>query len=152
MKRRLLSLIAIAAVFAATGCAPPVGYIGGASTAGADSLWAVPYRVMYDINDVFVRSEDLLVFGSRNGIVFSIPVEEVDIGIIDNPDSSDEVDEWFPKNGDRYLFRVKGRKVIVVRYGGMSTQYSIEVRDPYEIGDIIGPGEGGGIIVEWGDP
>ena len=151
MKRRLIFLIAIVAVCIVVGCAPPVGSIGGTAAVGLDSMWAVPYRVIYDINDLFLRYEDLLVFSSRRGAVFPIPVGTVAIGVIEDPDWSDE--EFPVPMEDAYLLRKKGRKVIVVRYGGMSTQYSIDVRDPYDIGDPSDPsgGGGGGIIVIWGD-
>ena len=138
-------IIAIAAL-AVAGCSP-IGTIGG--PAEYDSMWTVPYRVVYDINDKFQRYIDLSVFASYHGTIQPIPVGSVEISVIEDPDWS--VAEVPVPPDEDYPLRDEGRKVIVVRYGSREARYSIEVKDPYGLTDPGGSG-GSGIVIEWADP
>jgi hypothetical protein len=104
------------------------------------------------MNDLFMRNSDLEVFTSNRGIVQSIPLSLVKIGIAENPDVPDSK-EYIPLN-ENYALRTKGRKLVIVEYKNMSVAYSIEVRDPFGLGGGTGPGpgEGPGIIIEWETP
>jgi hypothetical protein len=128
---RLGKLLIIISACAVAGCAP----IGNIGTADYDSMWTVPYRVVYTIPEWFIRQSDLSVFASYHGTMQSIPVEKVKISIIENPRWSDTET---PLDVDRSLTN-PGRKIIVVRYGNLSARYSIEVQRP-----LTGGGGGGG--------
>jgi len=150
MRRRLLIngiVIIIAVLAAVAGCAP-VGTIGGGKD--YDSMWTVPYRVVYDINDLFVRSKDLSVFASYHGTIQSIPVKKVSISIIEDPDWYD--DEIPIPTDSNYPLLETGRKEIVIRYGKLETRYSIEVRDPFGLEGNSNNNSGSGIIIEWENP
>lgn len=146
MKLLYRLLIITTAVFFAAGCAGPIGSIGGAGS--ADALWTVPNRVSYELNELFLRNADLQVFLSYQGIVQPIPVEQVEIGIAEDPEMPDEL-EFIPLD-ENYILNNKGRKIVVVKYGELSARYSIEVQDPYGLGGSGGGGgSGAGIIIEW---
>ena len=113
-------------IFACTiaACGLPAGTIGGSAI---DELLAVPHRVVYDVNDLFIRSEDLTVFALSRGNLQLVPIQLVEIEIIDNPDWPSgnthivPPDEFFP-------FTEAGRKLVIIRYGALSETYSVEVR------------------------
>jgi hypothetical protein len=105
--------------------------------------------VEYNVNDLFLRHNDLSVLVSYQGRVQPIAVDEVDLSIIEDPDWTDEQS---PMPDDiPYRLEEKGRKVIVVTYGKLSARYSIMVKDPFDLSGSggNGGGEGSGIIVEW---
>jgi hypothetical protein len=104
------------------------------------------------MNEMFMRNSDLEVFTSNRGLVQSIPLSLVKIGIAENPDVPDSK-EYIPLD-ENYALRTKGRKLVVVEYKNMSVAYSIEVRDPLGLGggNGTGPGEGPGIEIEWETP
>jgi len=155
MRSKLVQIaFCIVIAVSAGGCTPPVGNIGGAGAGdSADNLWSVPNRVVYDINDLFIRESDLTVFISNRGIVESISVKDVEIFIIEDPDfNADEMqpvplDEWYP-------FTSEGRKMVVIYYSNLSTHYSVQVGNPYGAngnggGNGSGSGSGSGITIEW---
>jgi len=147
---RLLFIIIIACT--GVSCSHPVGNIGGSSQGGQDALLAVPYRVAYEVNDLFLRHEDLSVFTSVHGTVLPIPVDNISLAIVEDPDFSGE---QIPiPAGENYPLTDKGRKVIVVEYLNMSARYSIEVKDPYDLSGSSGSSgsNGAGIIIEWVAP
>jgi len=147
---RFCKLLIMISAFAVTGCAP-LGNIGG--EVNYDAMWTVPYRTVYDVNDLFIRSEDLSVLASYHGTVQSIPVNKVTISVIEDPDW-DDFETPIPPD-ENYRMWEEGRKVIVVRHGKLSARYSIKVFDPLGIGgDNGGGGEGGrpgkpGVGLEW---
>ena len=135
---RLLQLLLLITVFA--GCTAPVGFIGG-STA-LDDLWAIPNRVVYQVNNAFRRGQDVSVFLSHQGRVTPLPIEDVTIQIDKDPFSDPEVLDLID-NGE-YPLTTAGRKIIVVTYKGLEARYSIEVISPYGNGNGNGNGNGGG--------
>jgi len=129
-----LSLLAVS-VF--TGCAPPIGYIAGGDSAG-DKLLAVPYRMVYNVNDIFRRDSDVEVFASSGGVLQPIPVKDVKISVIEDPQEGEPVE--VPSDED-YQLEYAGRKIIVIDYKGSEARYSIEVQDPKGVGgEYINPG------------
>jgi len=142
-------LILIAALAAAS-CGPPIGNIGGYGN--DDLLWTVPNRVAYDLNDLFMRNSDYQVFVSYRGVIQHVPNNQVKVAVAEDPDFSDER-EYIPLD-ENYSLRTQGRKLIVVEYGELSADYSIEVRDPFGLGGGGGNNNSGGtgIIIEWETP
>ena len=147
MGNRIKSLLLLITVFTLARCSSPVGNIGGSGAVNV--LLTVPNRVAYNLNDLFRRNVDLQVYTSYIGSVQEIPVEQCEISVMEDPDNPDEL-TTVPLDED-YPFKSMGRKVIVVNYYNLSNQYSIEVRDPFGLGENNGNiGSGGpGIIIEW---
>ena len=143
----LIYCVCIAVGF--TGCFGPTGSIGGSGSM-ADLLWVVPIRTVYELNNLFLRNSDLQVFGSYRGAVEPVPVEDVKIGIAEDPDLPDKLN-YIPKN-ENYAWQTKGRKTVVVEYSNMSAHYYIEVWDSLGLGEGNGNRQGGSIEVEWGTP
>jgi len=145
----LFSLL-IAAV--GVSCARPLGSIYGSGTASADVLWAVPYRVVYDMNALFLRrssKSDVVVFTTdTEGAVRSIPIKDVTINIITNPNQPNEL-VLIPPDED-YQLQSPGRKIIVISYDDLSVEYSIEVKDPLGVGEETDGGSG--LIIIWKRP
>ena len=136
------------AVIAVSGCAPPIGNIDGSG----ERLVAVPSRVSYDVNDLFLRREHLKVFTSYRGAMQLVSIDLVTIGIAEDPDQPD-VQTIVPPDGV-YPFTSPGRKLVIITYNKLSTRYWIEVdKNPYGLeGPDNGNGNNGtGINVEWWD-
>jgi len=134
--------------FAFAACAP----IGSAFTGSTtyDDFWTVPRRQTYNLSEYFNRSSDLWVFASSMGAVESIPVNNVEISLITNPGAAvPNVINMLGQSssGNTYMLIASvgtGRKLVVVTYGGSRAEYSIEVEDPYGLGDPNGNGNGNG--------
>ena len=120
-----------------TGCAPPVGHLSGGS-AVFDELLAIPQRMVYDLGDEFKRETDLSVFVSYSGNLQPVPIDIVNIKIIEDVDSPEDT---IIINGI-YPMRAPGRKIVFVSYDSLSAKYSIEVIDPYGIGNGDSNGKG----------
>jgi len=142
MSRLCRFFVILIAAYTAVGCFSPIGSIGG-SGAAPDLLWAVPNRFAYNAGDCFVPKSDLQVFASHQGVVESVPVEKVKIGIAEDPDLPNKLKD-IPSDKD-YLLENKGRKIIDLKYGELSYKYSIEVSGGLENGTSPG------IIIEWAD-
>ena len=143
-------LIILFAVCALNNCAPPLGSISG--MVPYESIWVIPYRDYYIINDLFVPEEDVLVFGSFRGSVLPIDINDVTIYIADRPeDLPNDRKKIHPDPDGYHLFdRVgEGRQQVIVVYGAASTRYSIQVEDPFNREDPNIGGGGFGII--WWD-
>ena len=150
MSSRSKLLLLILTVSILSSCSPPLGSIGGGVP--YESIWIVPYRDYYIINDLFIPQEDLLVFGSFRGSVMPININEVTIYIADRPeDLPNDRKKIHPDPDGYHLFdRVgEGRQQIFVYYGSASTTYSIQVEDPFNREDPSIGGGGFGII--WWD-
>jgi len=149
--RRLIWLFTFILLLAAvTGCTPPVGQIGG--TAGDDQLLAVPQRSVYNVNSAFFPDTDVRVFTTYRGRMQPISIEHVSFGVVENLYQLDNIFMLSP--GEGYLFEFEGRKIIVVSYNNLSTRYSVEVQDPFGIGNGNGGGtnDGGGTVIVWSYP
>jgi hypothetical protein len=136
--RRVVFIIAIATVMCAA-CIP-IGSVYE-NTQANDQLWVVPYRVVYDWNDLFKRQSDLAVFTSSNqGELKPVPLGKVKISIVEDPNNADPltIDE-------EYQLENTGRKIITITYDTLApVNYSIEVQDPYNMGNGNGNGNGNG--------
>ena len=150
---RLLRLVVLSAVIALIGCQPPFGSIDR-GTAAHETLWAVPNRWVYNINDPFDWQDDLIVFAAFQGLVETIPVESVIFSIMEDPDSPDVLVPVPPSNSEFFVFRNIGRNIVVLYFDNMFYQYSVQVQDPLNIGGGGGGGSGGGggIGIIWDPP
>jgi len=148
-----LSKFFIVIVVACTviGCSPPIGSIGGGgsgSNADGDELTAVPKRTIYNIPQEFLRDNDLSVFASYRGLLHKIPIDEVEISIVEDLSDSDIKNPVLPN--EPYPFESKGQKMILVEYNNMSDTYYIDVLDPLDMGGGGGgTGDAPGIEIIW---
>lgn len=133
-------------VFAA--CSP-IGGIG--VSAVVETFWVVPKRLEYAPSVPFSRKHDLEVRGIIDGAEVSIPIEEVEIGVVDNPSFPDNItwvsDAAWNDTGDLYpLGPTPGERIIVVNYNSGIERYTIRVNS-----DGSSP-EGGGLTIDiiWG--
>jgi len=139
--------------FALAACTP-IGSVFTGSTS-SDDFWTVPQRQAYNILDSFDRNSDLRVFSSSQGAVETISTKKVEISLITNPGLGipNVINMLDPSSvGDTYRLAVRvgtGRKLVVVKYGNSTAEYSIEVADPDGLVDPIGNGEGSGIGIFW---
>ena len=124
-------LLILAAAFIAAACSAPVGVIDNpGKVSGDDALWAVPNRILYDLDErncEFDSNNDLQVFASNKGAVQVVPINQVQIYIVENPNSPSPNKVLINNNG-KYLFRSPGRKNVEIYYREMSTWYSVEVK------------------------
>ena len=158
---RLLLIFSSFCVFAA--CSPPIGHIYDSSgLSNHDDFWTVPRRQVYNLGDDFVRTEDLWVFALSQGMIERVNTNDVTIRMVTNPNAAVPEDPITiygngngNGNGNRYTLAShigKGRKLIIVAYGGMTAEYSIEIMDPLGIlDDEEGEGENGsgGVWILW---
>jgi len=146
-------IIVIAAAFFAAACSSPFGAVDGETgrggvTEGDDALWAVPNRILYELderNGEFNRNTDLQVFTSNRGAIQIVPVHLAQIFIIENPGLINESRVPLNSNG-RYLFLRPGRKHVEINHRGMTTWYAVEVRGT-DYG--LGGNGGGGFDIIW---
>jgi len=120
----------------AVGCFSPIGSIGG--SVSPDRFRAEPVRDKYKVGDSFDPDKDIKLWISYQGAKeVSVPVQDADIGIADDPDEPDDLSY-------DYLFSTTGKKLVVAEYEGMTDSYSIEVldTDPEK-------GDDAGIIIKW---
>jgi hypothetical protein len=146
-------IIVITVACAVIGCTPPIGNIGGSGSdinADSDGLTAVPKRTTYTIpNQKFQRDYDLNVFVSYRGVLYTIPIDAVEISVIEDPDNKPDIKNLvFPT--EIYPFESKGLKMILVEYNNLSDTYYVDVLDPDDMGGGSGGGEDvPGIEVKW---
>ena len=143
----LFKIVIIAAVCAS--CSPIGSVYNDGKATAHDELWAVPYRVVYDINNLFRRQHDVAVFTSdKAGALQPIPVAKVEIKVAEDPDDPDTAVLVPPD--ENYPFYTPGRRLVIISYAGLSASYSIEVQNPYGIPDEGEEQEGrSGIIIIW---
>jgi len=140
MSRLCRFLIIFIAVYAAAGCFSPIGSIGGSDT--VDLLWVVPNRLEYKAGEIFLPGRDLEVFALSDGVVKAVHLSQVEIGIADAT-LSDDLKNVLYDSG--CVLEPAGKKLIVVKYGGASTSYYIEVLDSDGNVNNTKPG----INIEW---
>jgi hypothetical protein len=157
MNKALWFFIIIAVSFAVASCVSPLGQthdVEGSGAGDLDNFWTVTRRQYYTMGDDFVRDSDLWAFASSQGIVQSIPINKVEISLINNPNDA-VTNEPIPIVNGRYRLISSivgtGRKLIIVTYSGKTAEYSIEVRNPDGTTDPSGPGSdaGSGIGIIW---
>jgi len=154
MKRLSTVFVVLAVSCMVIGCRSPIGSIGGKNgptdVVDGDALIASPKRTSYDIPEKFLREHDLNVFIAYRGVLHTIPLEQVDISVIENL-SGDPADYIkFPVlPGEPYPFESKGQKMILVEYNNLSDEYYIEVTDPLDMGGNGDGNDAPGIEVIW---
>jgi len=136
-------------------CAPPTGSLydndsnknKSPGSVDSDSFFIVPKRTYYIVNDEFNRLEDLSVFAGFK----AIPTSEVEISIIEDPDSpKDPVPVPHDYPNEFYIFKKPRRNRVVVSYNNMTAHYDVEVSDPYDLSNDDDDDDGtGGIIIIW---
>jgi len=143
-----LLLLLIFPLIVLANCSLPIGSIesGGPSiNRTGDSMWLVPRRQLYQIDERFLRNEDFQVFLVEDGVVSEILPNTQGLRVLlsGNHNLSTEFVELVTSTHHAF-FRV-GRHVITVEYADRSASYSLEVFSPNN-GNSIGGDDGIGII------
>jgi len=119
-----------------------------------DDFWVVSYQFEYNLGDNFNRNKDLRVFVSSQGLVEPVPIKQVDISLITDPDfTNPNLINMFSNNSYNDTYRLSsnvrtGKKIVVVTYGENTAEYTIKVFDPMGV-DPGGSGSGSGIGIYW---
>jgi len=137
---RVFIATVIAIVGTLVGCAPPIGSLGGGSGSdGGGNLTAIPRKTTYYIPQEFIREYDLSVFSSSDGALRIIPIDNVNIYIIEDLFQPSIKEIILPKIP--YPFKSYGLKGVLVEYNNASDMYYVDVLDPHDMGS---GGDGGG--------
>jgi len=136
MSRLCRFFVILIAAYTAAGCSP-VGSIGGTDI---DLFWVVPNRLAYNSGNTFIPTSDLQVFVLYQGVAKSVSLSLVEIGIAENPYLPNDLKNVPLDKG--YTLQTEGKKIIVVKYSGLNTSYTIEVT-------ATGSGTGPGIHIKW---
>ena len=138
MSRLCRFFVILIAAYTVAGCSP-IGSIGGSGP--PDLFWVVPNRLAYKTGNTFMPASELQVFASFQGVAKSVSLSLVEIGIAENPYLPNDLKNVPLDRG--YPLQTAGKKIIVVKYSGMDTSYSIEVSpstgNETGSGIIIGP-------------
>jgi len=144
--------IVILPLFAAA-CTPLGHVFDSDSSFSGDEIMVIPRRHEYKAGEYFLPKEDLYVYiANEEGAVKSVPLSQVSIGIVTNPDSTTPNDPVpISASGAQLVAAMgTGRKLITVKYSGLDpATYSIEVRDVLGGTGGDGTGDGSGFYVIW---
>jgi hypothetical protein len=131
------------------GCSQPIGDIYGGGGSGAnyttETMWLVPRRQLYQIDERFLRNEDFQIFIVDKSNVMEIPSHTPGVTVVLSGDHnlSTEFSELVDTTHHQF-FRV-GRHIVTVDFNDKSANYSLEVFSPNNGGGINGD-DGIGII------
>jgi hypothetical protein len=151
MKKFVLAILLIFSVICAlTNCSVPLGSIEDSKNKYViESMWLIPRRQLYQIDDKFMRDEDfkLYIVDRRDGVVEILPPFTVDNGvtveIAANINLSNEFHEMIETT--HHPLHQIGRHIITVTFAEKSEYYSIEVFNSQN-GNSLGGDDGIGII------
>jgi len=152
MKKFVFAILIISSIMCAlTNCSQPIGTLEHSFSDEVDSIFLVPRRQLYQLDEKFIRDEDFQLFAVDGGMVLEIlpPFTEANrvyvelsghIGL-----STEFHQKLYGKENTHHPFYVIGRHIVTVTYGGKSSWYSIEVFAPTN-GNTLGGDDGIGII------
>jgi len=149
MKKFVFILFLLIPIFVLTNCSQPIGNLEdslGKTDFEGDSMWLVPKRQLYQIDERFLRNEDFQIFmvDSQKGVVSVPPTTPgVRVTLSGNHNLSTEFIQ--PVITTHHQFFIVGRHIVTVEYSGRSSNYSLEVFSPNN-GNSIGGDGGIGII------
>jgi len=147
--RYFITVILLLLVLAA--CSPLGSVFDSNGSFTANEMWIVPRRHEYRAGEYFLPRNDLYVYVSNEeGTVKSVPISQVSIGIVSNPNSATpNAPIPVPTSGAQLVNGIgTGRKLVVVEYSDFEpATYSIEVRAVIEDGG--GSGQGSGFRIRW---
>jgi len=133
-----------------TGCSQPIGSIyGGTERSERDSLFLIPRRILYEIDERFLRNEDFQIFLVENGVTMEIQPTDPGITVALSGDHNLSTEFWDPVNTTHHQFFRVGRHIVNVEYNAKSANYSLQVTSP---ANGSGIGGDGGIGIIWLDP
>jgi len=137
MSRLCRFFVILIAAYTAAGCSA-VGSIDGSDT---DLLWVVPTRLTFKSGESFVPSKELRVYVSYQGVAKQVTLSSlVEISIAEDPNLPNDLKN-VPLSSNGYMLEKTGIKIIVVKYSGLNTSYTIEVSAFTD--------SGSGITVKW---
>jgi hypothetical protein len=148
LKRFVFTVLIIFSVFVLTNCSQPIGSTEGGRGGGyiEGSMWLVPKRQLYQLDEFYRRYEDFQLFMVRNGGVVEIPASDSNVKLLITVNKNLST-EYVYKDEDitgYRRFNFVGRHIVTVNYLERKGDYSIEVFSPNN-GNSIGGDEGIGI-------
>jgi hypothetical protein len=151
LKRFVFAVLLIFSVFVLTNCSQPIGTTEGGSRESGKyiegSMWLVPKRQLYQLDEWYRRYEDFQLFMVLDGGVVEIPASDPNVKLLITV-NKDLSTEYVYKDEDISGYRrlnFVGRHIVTVNYLERKGDYSIEVFSPNN-GNSIGGDEGIGII------
>jgi len=148
--KKILTLFFFSLAVAFTGCPEPVGGL----LYSVDYIKAVPNKATYGRDEWFKPEEHLTVIGVISGKEEIIPINDVDIKIIQDPDFTDD-DKVIPVPNKHIGVQLEhtGLKAVIINYNNLEASYVIIVGEP---GEVVGgwgsDGESGtGVVIIWLD-
>jgi len=152
MKKFVFAILIIFSVLCAlTNCSLPIGTLERKQLDEVESIWLIPRRQLYQLDEKFMRDEDFQLYAVDNGMVWEVlpPFTQANgvlVEIAGHIGLSTEFHQpLYGKDNTHHPFYVIGRHIVNVTYGGKSSWYSIEVFAPNN-GNTLGGDDGIGII------
>jgi len=151
MKKFVFAILLIFSIICSfASCSVPLGSIESSKNKYTiESMWLIPRRQLYQIDDKFMRDEDfkLYIVDKREGVVEILPPftpeNGVTVEITGNINLSNEFREMIETT--HHALHQVGRHIITVTFAEKSDYYSIEVFSPNN-GNTLGGDDGIGII------
>lgn len=151
MRKPVITILFLLKIlFVLTGCSQPIGSIyGGRTNSEKDSMFLVPRRILYEIDERFLRNEDFQIYVVENGITMEIQPTDPGITVALSGDHNLSTEFWDPVLTTHHQFFRVGRHIVNVEYNQKSANYSLQVTSP---ANGTGIGGDGGIGIIWIDP
>jgi hypothetical protein len=151
LRKFVFAVLLIFSVFVLTNCSQPIGTTEGGSRESGKyiegSMWLVPKRLLYQIDERYKRYEDFQIFAVIDGGVVEISTSDSNVKVLItvNKDLSTERVYKDEEISAFLQFHYVGRHIVAVNYLERKGDYSVEVFSPNN-GNSIGGDEGIGII------
>jgi len=150
MKKPVIGAIFIITLICAlAGCSMPIGTIYGVNSevdSNENSMFLIPRRILYEIEDRFMRNEDFQLFMVNNGVTSEIPTytQGVSITLSGNYGLTSEFHD--PVTTTHHQLMRVGRHIVEVEYNDRKANYSLQVTSS---SNGAGLGGDGGIGIIW---
>lgn len=150
MKKPVVTIFIILLILnVITGCSMPIGSISKHTDESKDSMFLIPRRILYEVDERFLRLEDFQIFIVENGMIMEINPGDRDVAVALSGDKNQSTEFYEPVETTHFSFFRVGRHIVNVKYQNKSARYDIQVTSP---ANGSGIGGGGGVNIIWLDP
>jgi len=150
MKKPVICAIFIFTLICAfAGCSMPIGNIYGIKNeadSNVNAMFIVPRRILYEIDERFMRNEDFQLFLVDNGVTMEIPAYTIGVTVALSGNHNLSTEFHDPVTSTHHQFFRVGRHIVEVEYIGRKANYSLQVTSP---SNGAGIGGDGGIGIIW---
>jgi len=128
----------------------PIGTVYGVQNeadSNLNSMFIIPRRILYEIDERYRRKEDFQLFVVENGVtmeIFTKTTAGITVTISGDHDLTTEFNDTV--NTDFHQFFRVGRHIVEVEYNERKANYSLQVTSP---SNGAGIGGDGGIGIIW---